>query len=204
MHNKRSLPLTAIHASSLLVMVMFLLHFTPLPVARANPDIILRVTTTGASTGTCGASWASPCSLQHALAIAVSGDELWVKQGTYKPTTGTDRSVSFILKSGVALYGGFAGTETLRKQRNWSTNITTLSGDIGTLGHDSDNSYHVVATSNVNYLAILDGFTITGGYANGGFLNNNGGGIYNWIGYASIYNTTVIDNYAAGVRRWIV
>ena len=115
MNDKRSLQMTASRGCLVLIMVMFALLITPLPVARANPDIILRVTTSGASSGTCGASWASPCALQYALTIAVSGDELWVKQGTYKPTTGSDRTKMFTLKSGVRLYGGFAGTESLRK-----------------------------------------------------------------------------------------
>ncbi len=44
---------------------------------------------------------------------------------------GTDRTISFELKNGVAIYGGFAGTETLRTQRNPATNVTVLSGDIG-------------------------------------------------------------------------
>jgi hypothetical protein len=47
-----------------------------------------------------------------ALAHAVSGDQIWVAMGTYTPTTGTNQSVSFLLKNGVAIYGGFAGGET--------------------------------------------------------------------------------------------
>jgi len=77
-----------------------------------------------------------------------------------------DRTTTFSMKSGVALYGGFDGTETSRNQRDWETNITTLSGDIGVAGDNSDNSYHVVTGSGVDETATLDGFTITGGNAN--------------------------------------
>jgi len=123
-----------------------------------------------------GHSWADAYTdLQAALAAAEWGDEIWVAQGTYKPTSGTDRTVSFLLVAGAGLYGGFAGAETDRGQRNWTANATILSGDIGTSGSATDNSYHVVIGA---HLAVLDGFTITGGNANGsGF--REGGGMYN-------------------------
>ena len=57
----------------------------------------------------------------------------------------TDRTATFTLKSGVALYGGFAGTETpARASATGTTNVTILSGDIGTANDATDNSYHVV------------------------------------------------------------
>jgi hypothetical protein len=49
--------------------------------------------------------------------------------GTYKHTATADRTISFALKNGVGVYGGFAGTETMRSQRNPATNVTILSGD---------------------------------------------------------------------------
>ena len=121
-------------------------------------------------------SWANACTLQTALTSAVSGDEIWVAAGTYKPTTGTDRSATFQLKNGVAIYGGFAGTETARDQRNPVANLTILSGDIDnndsqtpiitdltTVTGNTTNSYHVVTGATG---ATLDGFTITAGNAN--------------------------------------
>ena len=79
-----------------------------------------------------GTSWANAyTSLQTALAASVAGDELWVAGRTYKPTTGTDQNATFALKSGVALYGGFAGSETARDQRDWATHVVTLTGEIG-------------------------------------------------------------------------
>ena len=62
-------------------------------------------------------------------------------EGVYYP--GTARTDTFQCKYGVSVYGGFAGTETARAQRNWNAHVTTLSGDIGVPGDNSDNVYHV-------------------------------------------------------------
>jgi hypothetical protein len=101
------------------------------------------------------------------LEAATSGKQIWVARGTYKPTTGTDRSVSFQMKSGVKVYGGFAGTETSVSQRSnfkkGEANETILSGDIGTAGDITDNCYHVIFNSEISNTALLDGFTITAG-----------------------------------------
>jgi len=148
----------------------------------------------GAS-GTC-VSWADACELQTALSTACEGDQIWVAAGTYKPTTGTDRTATFQLKSGVAIYGGFAGTETSLAERDWETNLTTLSGDIGTEG----NSYHVVTGNGVDGTAVLDGFTIRDGRAD--FADiwhpncDRGGGMYNNQGSPSLINVTFSGNFA--------
>jgi hypothetical protein len=52
------------------------------------------------------------------LQSALSNDsctEIWVAAGTYLPDGASpgDRSLSFVLKSGVAIYGGFSGDELL-------------------------------------------------------------------------------------------
>ncbi len=86
--------------------------------------------------GSCN-SWADACTLQTALTGSVNGDEIWAAAGIYTPTTGTDRNATFQLVSGVSVYGGFAGTETVRSQRNPTTNVTILSGDID--NNDSQN-----------------------------------------------------------------
>ncbi|MFN0111327.1 MAG: choice-of-anchor Q domain-containing protein [Blastocatellia bacterium] len=150
-----------------------------------------------------GSSWAQGKDLASALAGAASGTDLWVKTGTYKPTTTSDRNATFTLKNGVALYGGFAGTETQLSQRNPSpaTNNTVLSGDLN--GDDGanftnigDNSYHVATGSGTNNTAVLNGFTIRGGNANGSFPQNSGGGMYNDSGSPTLTNVTFSDNSA--------
>jgi len=134
----------------------------------------------GAAAGGDGSSWASARNdLQAALAAAQEGDEIWVAQGLYKPHA-TNRAVSFDLKSGVAIYGGFTGVEDSVLQRN-PVNTSTLSGEINS-GGTSDNSYHVVRANNVNASAVLDGFLVTAGQAVGGgpwdLSLSYGGGLY--------------------------
>jgi hypothetical protein len=61
------------------------------------------------------------------LASAVSGQEIWVAAGLYNPTSDIDSSVSFVMKAGVAIYGGFAGIEAELNERDWVLNETILS-----------------------------------------------------------------------------
>jgi predicted outer membrane repeat protein len=144
-----------------------------------------------------GFSWANAyTSLQSALTVASSGDEIWVAAGTYKPTIDTDRTSSFSLKNGVAIYGGFAGTETLHTQRDPALHITILSGDIGAENDTSDNSYHVVIGDGTQNTTILDGFTIMAGNANGLTPNDQGGGMYNSSGYLTLTNLIFSNNSA--------
>ncbi len=144
-----------------------------------------------------GSSWANAsANLQAMINASSAGDQVWVAAGTYKPTTTTNRSISFSLKNGVAVYGGFNGTETLLSQRNWVVNVTILSGDIGTPGDDSDNSYHVVYNSGINGTAVLDGFTITKGEAPPVFGNSSGGGMYNNHSSPTLTNCSFSENAA--------
>lgn len=143
-----------------------------------------------------GISWTDAYTdLQSALSVATAGDVIWVAEGTYFP--GPNRSDSFQLKNDVSLYGGFAGTETDRSQRNPAEHPTILSGNIGDQELDTDNNYHVIDTSNTNNTAILDGFIISLGYANGSGENDKGGGVYNLNGSPYLVNIVFLNNFAS-------
>ena len=133
--------------------------------------------------------------LQDALAFVVAGDEIWVAASTYRPTAGADRGVSFQMVQGVGIYGGFRGGETKRNRRDWLANQTILSGDIGVAGDQADNSYHVVLGADG---AVLNGFTISAGNANGGGADDNGGGMLNVASWPIVTNCVFSDNLAAG------
>lgn len=111
-----------------------------------------------------GSSWNNAYGdLQQALSSAQYGDQIWVAAGKYVP--GSDRNISFNIPDGVQLFGGFAGHESNADQRNWRSNLTILSGEIGSHSLE-DNSYTVVYTKNVSAATMVDGFVITGGVSN--------------------------------------
>jgi hypothetical protein len=209
-----------------------------------DPQSVLYVQADAAGVGD-GTSWADAYTdLQVALAVAEPGNDIWVAAGTYAPRGPNDRTVrtaTFQLRSGIGVYGGFVGTETSRDERDPATNLTVLSGDLN--GNDlevlappdlmsepsrSDNSYHVVTGSGADETAVLDGFVITGGNANGsgnthggGMINvetvtvpanptlvnctfhgnsadRNGGGIYNELGDPTITDCVFSENHGNG------
>jgi predicted outer membrane repeat protein len=167
-----------------------------------------------------GSSWVDAFTdLQAALASAESGQcsevsEIWLAAGRYYPVTPVDlsnvpfadREISFQLVTGIALYGGFAGGETSRDQRDWEANPTILSGDIDR--NDTNNDGNAIAEtwndiqgSNSIQLVIgadnatLDGLTITAGNADR-WDRGEGGGIYNLDTDLSIRNVVFSGNYA--------
>jgi predicted outer membrane repeat protein len=176
--------------------VLFLATFVN---AQTN---IIRVAPNGKGNGT---SWANAFGdLQDALKKANAGDQIWVAEGLYYPTTSKDRSISFQINDGVALYGGFKGIEKVLSQRDPIQNPTILSGNIGS-DEAEDNTYNVVYTKNVSAKTIVDGLTIVGGHAvydaqptdrkrSGGAWYNEGnrGGSSN----PTITACTFIDNFA--------
>lgn len=122
-------------------------------------------------------NWDNACELQTAISLAQEGDQIWVAAGTYNPTTDTDRTATFQLKSGVAIYGGFFGTEVALSQRDWLNNTTILSGNIGNPEVSNDNSYRVVTGLNLLQDTVLDGFTISDGWADGDWPLKMGAGM---------------------------
>jgi hypothetical protein len=180
--------------------------------AEAAGTIYVDASASGAGTGV---TWPDAfTSLQDAFAAASSGDQIWVAAGVYFPDEGggmtnDDRTMTFTLINGVELYGGFAGGETLLSQRDWGTNVTVLSGDIdqndttdpnGVVTDVGDiagaNAYHVVTGGGTSSSAVLDGFTITAGQANGTAMDRAGGGMYNYSSSPTLTNVSFTGNQA--------
>ncbi|MBC7606968.1 MAG: hypothetical protein H7199_08430 [Burkholderiales bacterium] len=142
-----------------------------------------------------GLSWNNAyINLQEALSNAIFGDEIWVAAGTYKTTTTTTRTISFVSKNGVNLYGSFSGNETSINQRNIATNPTTLSGDIGVLGDNLDNTYTILKVENITSGLTIDGFRIISGN------NDTGSGcpgirLQNNTGIINIKNCFFFNNF---------
>lgn len=158
-----------------------------------------------AGAGGDGLSWLTAYQrVQDALAVAQSGDQVWVAKGIYRPGEySSPRSVTFTIPPGVSLYGGFDGSETALAQRNWIANETILSGDLHLddtpgFGNRGENCYHVVEILQsccFTSPTTLDGFSIVGGNANGTLLQADGGGIFaDTIYWAELVHLSIRDN----------
>ncbi len=147
-----------------------------------------------------GGSWSNTLSLHEALGNARC-DEIWVKNGTYYPSD-KERNVSFLIDRTVQLFGGFKGDEVSREQRDPSYYPSILSGNIGKLDVETDNSYHVVyidgTTVNGSILTDteINGFTITAGYADGSPTSQTslGGGMLCYGKYANNECSPTLEN----------
>ena len=154
-----------------------------------------------------GYSWTvAKKDIQAAINAAPAGAEIWVKGGTYLPTLDPNGGTSqrdktfYLTTKDVKLYGGFSGTETLLSQRNATTYVTTLSGDLDGAGGTAD-AYHVVLTRERTSACVINGFTITGGRANGtgtfaGLSQGNGSGMYNTNSSPQVSNCIFLANTA--------
>ncbi len=167
--------------------------------SSAEEIVFVDANATGGNSGT---SWENAFTdLQDALNLCTNVSQIWVAGGVYYPTPDDlDRDSSFNLQNGVAIYGGFAGTEDSLHHRDWEANPTVLSGDINQTGDHAGNSYTVVNSSFTDTTAVLDGFSITMGNADFemGFFNpsNSGGGIFNQSGNPRINNCVIFENTA--------
>jgi len=133
----------------------------------------------GGNDGDDGLSWGqAKATIQAAIFDAVANDEIWVGAGTYNE--------NIILKSGVALYGGFNGTETDRDDRNWQASITVIDGG----GAASVVTFPPGVTSTTR----IDGFTIQNGLGTPVGLYTYGGGIF-----CADHGAPTIEN---NVIRW--
>jgi len=157
--------------------------------ATLDPGI-LAVDASSEATSPDGFSWECAYSeLQDAIDVASNPSNeishIWVAEGTYMPTAGSGRGRTFLLPNDVIILGGFpaGGGDGTEDARDPYTYITTLSGDFNRDDDESefdDNAFHVVSVVNIDSaLTRLDGFVITGGYADGEELdfNNIGGGM---------------------------
>jgi predicted outer membrane repeat protein len=158
---------------------------------RVKVDVIppLYVNGNSASQNPDGLSWdtAFP-NLQEAIDAAETGQEIWVAEGVYHPTeidpfsaaedSADPRARTFFLKEGIAIVGGFAGTENSISERPGNLK-TVLSGDFnqddvwtenGMLTEEEkekffENAYHVVAAFDLQIPVLLMSLEITGGFA---------------------------------------
>lgn len=129
---------------------------TILGLSQAANATIYRVDGTNGSCSGDGSGWGSNAYLylQDALENInlTSGDQIWVAQGEYfvdqdcaNPTGSGSRSESYVLISGVKMYGGFEGVdETLLSERDPAMFITILSGIV--VGPDPDGTPYTACT----------------------------------------------------------
>lgn len=166
------------------ILLMVVTGLLPGPVTLASRIYVDVTHTTGTFNGT---SWATAYSrVDQGLNAAVNGDSIWVAQGSYTAPSGT----SYIMKEGVAVFGGFAKTDTVFSQRDWTNRLTTLRASSRTVIR---NVFTAVAP--LTNTAVLDGFTISGGSA--GSATPIGGGMANVYASPTVRNVVFSGNTAS-------
>lgn len=189
-----------------LYILLTLLYVSVSTMAQVKVSTVYYVSPTAKGTSD-GSSWDNATTLTNALNTAQAGDQIWV-QGFESVSSSdnvyfTSTDEGFVLKSGVRLYGGFAGTETNIDERQTLGEpykmkyCTLLTGDMGKNDQyddvnlifsantsRSDNATHVLKINmepssglNTNgYATIVNGFSIGSGHADG--QGEKGGGIF--------------------------
>ncbi len=184
-------------------------------VAHCTGDILyIDTDAPGAQDGT---SWQNAYNyLQDALSVATAGDTIKVAQGIYTPDVNNaipagsgNRNATFQLVNGVSLQGGYAGYGAADPNaRDIAVYESILSGDLN--GNDGpgftnngENSYHVVTGNYTDSSAVMDGFIITAGNADGSSTSNRGGGMYNNSGCAAVtkclFRKNLADTFGGGM-----
>lgn len=186
----------------------FLLAIPALVVLLSTPaaSSIIRVKWDSATDGP-GSDWSYGYhTVTAAMNAAQAGDEIWVEGDSAHPYIG-----NLTLKSGVGLYGGFAGAETSHEQRNWRTNATIL--DTGAVPYCHGCGGNVVSISaNASSTTVIDGFTLTHGIygiycdssssptiRNNTIRDNSVGIACGYHASPSIVNNTIMANGADGI-----
>ncbi|WP_177195003.1 fibronectin type III domain-containing protein [Parapedobacter indicus] len=132
-----------------------------------------------------GRSWETASSnLQAMIDASMEGDEVWVAAGDYHAVYDDRPHITFVLKEGVTVYGGFPANGGDLDQRDWKANETTLIGYSG-------GGYPVVSNHDLTSQTVLDGFIIQEGDT------DRGGGIYNLNASPTLRNLWIKDNQAA-------
>jgi hypothetical protein len=159
-----------------------------------------------------GSSWddAYP-NLAYPLRMAkICGVEaIWVAEGNYypmfSPTTNVERDKTFLMAEDVKIYGGFngnlTGAPTVPQTFGFDgrKGVSVLNGDIDKDNSlNSGNALHVVMSSGDMGDALLEGFTVSGGYSSDAdagniVVNNNIVTKYDGAGIAANGSMTFVN-----------
>lgn len=124
-----------------------------------------------------GLNWGNAfTTLTSALAVATDGDEIWIAEGTYYPTADADATIAFTLAVNASIYGGFNGTETIRSERNPVEHEVILSGNIGDVALETDNSKIILDIQGSQL--VVSGLTFDGAYNDPAISAATGGALY--------------------------
>ncbi|HIJ65351.1 MAG TPA: hypothetical protein HPP77_05300 [Candidatus Hydrogenedentes bacterium] len=203
------------------------------PVPAPTQQRIWRVHAYGSRGAEDGASWETAFrtlqpAIDRAYDAVTSGEieraEVWVGRGAYRERRFNDTG-SVILRERVDVYGGFAGRETRREERDWQGNVTCIDGG---KARDGKPAYHTIIGADDS---VFDGFEIVGvdaeadnasstGKNHGGGMYNDGvsptvancvfrgyggvesgGGVYNVDNAPTIVNCTFERNAGGGIRN---
>lgn len=174
---------------------------------RPASSAIVYVNTNATGTVHDGRSWATAFTdVQPAIGAAKSGDEVWVAAGSYGPV---------VLLEAIGLYGGFAGTEATRSQRDWKANVTVLDANVPS--KPSTPTSVVVLAMYPPGTVVIDGFTIRNGtgtkfltysyFAHGqyhrSFSTCGGGIVVVSTAPVTISNNTFQNNVLASYGDWL-
>jgi Chlamydia polymorphic membrane protein (Chlamydia_PMP) repeat len=131
-----------------------------------------------------GTSWVQAYrTLENAINNTFSGQEFWIAEGTYTPGS------PLVLTKNHSFYGGFAGTETARNQRDINGHPTVIDGQ--------NILKHVFYSTHLATSVRFDGLTIKRGNANAASgEDSSGGGILVNKGAVVIANCTFQNNNA--------
>ncbi len=154
-------------------------HLPPDDEGALPPPDAIRVNASSTASAPDGRSWETAFrNLQEGANHAGFGVEIWVAKGVYTADTGTE----VVRPNPVTdIYGGFNGTETLRRKRDWRTNKTRLDG----LG------FRRCVTA--DYTVTVDGLILQNGYA------RDGGGMLFGMARNCLFTNNMVSSDGAGI-----